>query len=371
MKRSRFFIIISALVLAVLLATLPYGMLAEKLLKDKLAQQGISNFDFSVDDVGLSHITLKNIAITAKQPIYIDQLTLDYSLSEILYGQFKTLTLAQAKFKTDMAEVTVNNIRLVFSPSQKPQHWQGSWEIASLLIDKASLDLPSFAGSGNFAADMSAVQMEGAFKDKDSAYKTAFDISYSLDKSNPSQLKVTSAYLPWNEGVISASNIIVPLSANIPFRFVLQLQRISLDALMQLLTANRAKATGVVTGTIPIVVGETGELSIQSAELRAEKSGVISLAPEAIPGENEQVELVRSVLANFHYITFSLGLQTGEDKKLSMLLQLSGNNPEVYNGKEVNLKVRLNGDLLNLLKENILPTLDPKQFLKEDNHAAP
>lgn len=371
MKRSRFFIIISLSVLALLLFTLPYKMVVEQLLKDKLLAQGLNNIHFNVDSVGMSSIVINNISFDVNNPISIDQLTVDYSLSELISGQFKNLVVKQVKFKTDAAEITANNINLVFAPTVKPQSWQGSWTVAALTIEKTALPLPPLAGSGNFSADRSALNLDGEFKDQNTAYKTTFTVDYALDTARPSQLQIISAYLPWNEGLISLSNVNIPLAGNKPYHFVVQLQRVSLDVLMQLLTAKRAKATGVVTGAIPIFVDETGELTIQSAELKAEKSGIISLAPDAIPGDNEQVELVRNVLANFHYINFSLGLSSDEDKKLSMLLQLSGNNPEVYNGKEIKLNVRLNGDLLNLLKQNILPTLDPKQFLKEKDHATP
>lgn len=366
MKRTRLFIVITALTLALLLATLPYRVAVEHVLKDKLKESGITNVNFTVDSVGLSGITLKDITLAAQQPLSIDQVTLDYSILDLLSGtQFKTLALGQLKIKNDAAEITANNLLLSFAPTGKPQSWQGSWTVESLVVEKSALPLPPLAGSGGFNADMSLVHADGDFKDAANSHKIAFDLNYGLDKAKASQLKIVSAYLPWNEGTLSVRNAIIPLGKPQAFRFVVNVQRVSLDALMQLLTGSRAKATGAMTGAIPVLVDAEGNISVSGAELKAEKSGTIMLQPDAIPGDNEQVELVRTVLTNFHYIIFSLGLETLPDDKLSMLLQLSGNNPDVYNGREVRLNVRLNGDLLNLLKQNIMPLADPAQLLKE------
>lgn len=369
MKRTKLFILIVAAVLVLLLATMPYRMLVEHVLKDKLAEKGITNVNFTVGAVGFSGIVLQDIIIQTQRPLVIDQVTLDYSLSELMSGQFKNLALGELKIKTDAADITANNINLEFLPTGKEQSWQGKWTVESLVIEKSALPIPLLAGAGVFNADMSLIHAEGDFKDAKTAHKMTFDLDYGLDKAKTSQLKIISAYLPWNEGTISVQNAIIPLGKPQPFRFVIQAQRVSLDALMQLLTGSRAKATGVVTGAIPVLVDADGNFTVTGGELKAEKAGTIMLAPDAIPGDNEQVELVRSVLTNFHYIIFSLGLESREDKKLSILLQLSGNNPDVYNGREIRLNVRLNGDLLNLLKQNIMTLTDPKQLLKGEPDA--
>lgn len=80
--------------------------------------------------------------------------------------------------------------------------------------------------------------------------------------------------------------------------------------------------------------------------------------------------LVRDILKNFHYTNFAMGINSGKDDKLSMLLQLSGNNPEVYNGREVKLNVNLTGDLLSVIRQSMMSVSDPQQLMK-DSHAKP
>ena len=93
------------------------------------------------------------------------------------------------------------------------------------------------------------------------------------------------------------------------------------------------------------------------------------MVPGAIPGDNQQIALVREILKDLHYSLLSVAVDSGKDHKLSVMLALEGNNLSVYNGRPVKLKVHLSGDVLNFIQQNLTAFTDPKQLLKQGKNA--
>ena len=140
---------------------------------------------------------------------------------------------------------------------------------------------------------------------------------------------------------------------------------------MQTLTGSKATATGGVSGTVPLTIGRDGSFRIGNSALTADGPGVIALSPEAIPGDNPQVALVRDVLKNLHYTVLSLGLDSTPGGKLTAVLVVEGKNPDVEKGRTIKLQVHLSGDLLELLSQNLKLMTDPKTFLEQHSHEKP
>jgi len=204
------------------------------------------------------------------------------------------------------------------------------------------------------------------------------NLSYTLESVSDQQIRFTDVSLA-GASPISAQRVTIDYSfpelmafvrKQGPVNLIVHLEKAQLNDILRGLTSNRASATGLVSGVVPVRLETDGHFVIGKSKLQAERAGTIILAPDAIPGDNEQVTLVREIMKNLHYSQFSMALETEKDKQLSILLSLSGNNPDVYNGREVRLNVHLSGDLLDLLQQSIMPIADPKQLLK-DEHAKP
>ena len=193
----------------------------------------------------------------------------------------------------------------------------------------------------------------------------ALELSFPWEQFKQSQLSIKSASARWQGGTLSTQNASVSWKGDERLRATVSVRQLPLDALLKALTSGHASATGLVSGELPLVVYSDNSFSVRGASLNAASGGTIALSPDAIPGDNAQVELVTSVLGNFHYDQLSLSLESDKAKQLSMLLQLSGNNPDMYNGREVKLNVRLTGDVLSFLQQSVLPMGDPKQFLEQ------
>jgi len=191
-----------------------------------------------------------------------------------------------------------------------------------------------------------------------------FDMRYSARELLSKRLVIETVVLRSKDGEFSTKNINRELFRPSASSFTVDVKHMPLGAIMKLLTGGKADATGIVSGAIPVTWEKDGRITVTGGRLEAEGSGTLSVSPETIPGNNDQIEQVRAALQDFHYETFSLETATGEDKKLSILLQLRGNNPNAYNGREIKLNVRLKGDLLDLWKQSVTTITDPKRLLE-------
>ena len=74
-------------------------------------------------------------------------------------------------------------------------------------------------------------------------------------------------------------------------------------------------------------------------------------------------------MKNLHYTVLSIGMDSDKNHKLSAVLAVEGNNPDVANGRPVKLNVHLNGDLLDFIQQSLMSLIDPHMFIKQDLHA--
>lgn len=286
---------------------------------------------------------------------------LEFSLSSI---SPHSTTFSDIRFGT----LSLKSLQLDYGPLELLQgNIGGTWALSDIVLRDAPLDMPPLHGEGTLQRRGGTYTVEGVIQSADATVKADFTLDYPQDGTQ-ARLVVHSAVLPWNGGRLRARGVAVPLAGKSPVSFKLEVQEVPLNTLLQQATGNRASATGVVSGTIPVTIARDGTFTLHAGKLQAQEAGTVSLQPDVIPGDNQQVAVVRDVMQDFHYRSFVLTLDSGKDKKMSMLLSLSGNNPDKYNGREVNLNVRLTGDVLSLFQQSVTTITDPRKFLK-DTHA--
>ena len=173
--------------------------------------------------------------------------------------------------------------------------------------------------------------------------------------------------MPWNGGTIAVNNVNIPLSGTKAFTVPIEIKSVSVDALLQPLTGKRATATGTVSGTLPLTIKPDGYAFLPGS-LSAEQPGTIIMAPDAIPVDNAQLDLLRDVMKDFHYKLLSLGVDNDKKNRLSVTLSLEGNNPAVYNGRPVKLNVHLGGDVLDFVRSS-MSLNDPRDLVKQGTDA--
>lgn len=185
-----------------------------------------------------------------------------------------------------------------------------------------------------------------------------------LDNIQAGTLTVEQASMPFMGGQVRSKKLIVPLQEPRTIDTTLELKHVSVAALLEIMTGKNTSATGTISGALPVTLRADNTFLVHDAELKSDQAGKIMLPPELIPGDHPQVDFVRNVLKDFHYDLLSMRLNSGKDDKLTIGLRLSGNNPDVMDGRAIKLNVNLTGDMLNFIQQNVLLMSDPKRLLK-------
>lgn len=281
-----------------------------------------------------------------------------------------SITLESTAITANFGEngVTTGTLKAALALDEEKQQWAGTWEVEGITLTSESIALPKLNASGNLVVATDVMAASGNVLSADKSHHAAFKVNYALNDPKQSVATISQAAMPWGGGNIAVNKVVVPLSGKQSITLNLAVNQIAIDTLMQALTGNRATATGVVSGTLPITILPNGELRFGKGALTADQPGTIALAPEVIPGDNQQVALVREVLKNLHYTLLSLELDMAPDGKLSAMLAVEGQNPDVEKGRAVKLKVHLNGDLLDLIRQNVNLMTDPKTFIEQGTH---
>ncbi len=360
-------VIITILVVVVLLA--PWKQWVEHGLKSLLVRQGIQGVEFNVSMLTPEGITLSDIRFG--DALTLSEVTVAYSIMELAKGQVKELKASNLVLKSGQQDIIFNDATILFEVGKATQTWQGRWDVSEIVIENSSYPLPPVEGRGYFTATTEKLDADGTLESADKTHYAAFKLDYDLKDSSRSNAIISMAELPWNGGLVQVKDGQVYFSGKDIFKGVLTIKKVQLDTLMRTLTANKTTATGEVSGRIPLVVTADGTPLIKDATLSAGSDGKIVMSGDALPGDNEQINIVRNVLSNFQYDTLAITMQSDAQKKLSAKLLLEGKNPDLYESRPVKLNVQLNGDVLSLLRQSLPALSDPTQLLKQGEHAKP
>lgn len=276
-----------------------------------------------------------------------------------------TLTLSHKKLSMGTGAFDIK-----LNLDEKKKEWRGAYTLDSVVVKGIDYPLPSFSGGGTIGANENGISASGAYANADKTYAANFTYAQPL-KEGAARLTLTRASMPFSGGTISTQNVSIPVGSKAPINATLTVQHIPIDQLLQDLTGKKASGTGVVSGTLPISLLPDGKVQIHAGKLQAEAPGTIALQPDAIPGEQEQVALVRDILKNLHYKLLAVDMSSTPDNKMVINLSLEGQNPDIESGRPVKLNVHLSGDLLDFMKNSVSTLTDPKSLLKKGRDAKP
>lgn len=266
-------------------------------------------------------------------------------------------------FRTGAREISVSETMIVLSLQQEEKSWSGSWSVASISAGD-DIPLPPVAGAGTLSVSGSAFAFEGDFYSADKDYRAT--LAGQADVSAPAKniLRIVSASAPFKKGRVSTGGVDLKFPMTLP----LKIEKVSVDELMQSFTGQKVNATGTLSGTVPMTIGEGGDYTIGKGTLKADGAGRISMPPDVIPGDNAQVELVRKILENLQYSILSFAVTPGKGRNMAILLTLEGRNPDVYDGRQVKLNINLTGDVLDIVEQNIMLFKSPEKLLQRELH---
>lgn len=335
--RGLFWTLFLALVVgAVIAALLPWNFLLEDELKRQLEARGFSQVELTVSDLDIDRIEFKDIA-----------------------------------FKAAELPVAIDVLQINGAPELRGRRFEGQWQVRGLATTFGDMSFPKMDGNGTLAVRQDQVAVRGRLQDAPNKNRLAFDLVYSLDDPKKSLLTVAEVVFPWGGGILSAQNVKVPLVDKPSYNIRLTVSRVSAEALLRELIGNRAGASGSISGTLPVTITPAGDIVFRQGSLASDGAGVITVSPDVIPGDNPQVALVREVLTNFHYTSLSLQINSGKGNKVELGLRIEGKNPDVQQGREVKMNVNLTGDVLDLVRQNLLWLTNPKKIMELHKNANP
>lgn len=270
-------------------------------------------------------------------------------------------------FAANNFEITAGSLTLDAYIDEGSTKWEGPWALNAINIKGAAMEVPPLNAAGTVLSDKTHAEIKGAVTSGDKLWQADFIMNYNFTTPDQSALTITQASLPWKEGRIETRDVKVPLTGQEPIKATLQIHSVSMQELMQSLTGDKVTATGKVSGTLPLIIGRDGKITVLQGDLKSEEPGQISMPADLIPGDNEQIQLVRQILEDLQYTNLSIKVQNDNAGKLGILMTFEGNNPAVYEGKPVKLNVNLTGDVLEFIQQNLLLLTNPEQLLQQGN----
>ncbi len=273
-------------------------------------------------------------------------------LNALLATMMPQLVVSKAAIsgQTDVT-YSINNNRWRLDNGQL-EIQKGDWVFDTLSVVNSNIDFGFSANNeqlrvNNAQLHIGSVQQGFALGPITAEFKADLPFQQPLQ----STLDVTNHTIKGLGGSISVPNQSYSLTNS--FALPIVFEKISLGELMRQYPSNKVSIDGEVSGTIPIH-WDSNHLTVERGYLNALAPGghlqVDSSALVQLAGSNPSLQTLAGVLGNFYYEQLSTTVDYNDNGKLTLAVQLKGSNPELENGRPVELNVSLEEDLPALIK---------------------
>ena len=265
-----------------------------------------------------------------------------------------------ASFEYGAMKFSLANLETILKPDHN-ERWVGSWKVKDFNLP----EIANFQGSGEIQIVSEQITISGNVSDDLNHITISFAFEYYFANPEAAKLTIKKATMPWGNGVISTSQAIVSLLAKDRIILPVYMNKVSVDEVMKVMAGKYVKATGTISGKVPVIIDRNGDISLGTGTLKADQDGSLSMPPDVIPGGGQQIEMTRDILKNFNYNQLQVDVSEEGADKIAVLLALKGNNPNVQNGRAVHLNVRLGGDVLAFIRSNVTMISQPETLFRE------
>lgn len=206
----------------------------------------------------------------------------------------------------------------------------GTVELASLVPPRTDI-----------AQTLSIAALDAGFLLKDGA------LSFSIAKDGG--VEINAAQWPFAGGTIRLSSGAISPGAP-EQRLSLAVDRVDLAEFLKLLRIDGASGTGIVSGTVPVVVRD-GDIWIEGAVLRAADKGQLSYRSATSDAVAQgQSALLFQALEDFQYTLLEVSLDGNALDRLNVGLKLAGANPNLYDGYPFAINVTTEASFAELMQ---------------------
>lgn len=328
---------------------------------DNNVYQGDFSFNYTPEN---STSMVFNSNVNVDMPIQGGRLkmpvTLNWTPFDQLHimGQGGTLNWKSGELSFSADDASINVV-------QKDALFTGIWKAGKISVI-APIAVPILWGSGKVNVDGTKINADGMVISTDERWKSNFSLQLGANKNALNGLRIKSAQMPWKQGRLKIKDVWIPFEQRSTIDVNLEIERVNLAELMEMLTGNKIQATGVVSGFAKVKIDANGNITVQKGNLGADGPGTIVMPPETIPADNQQVNLVKDIMQDLQYEILNITADNDENGELTLKLTVEGKNPKVYDGRPVKLNINLTGNLLEFIEQNMMIFSKPEKFLKKE-----
>ncbi len=176
-------------------------------------------------------------------------------------------------------------------------------------------------------------------------------LGFALDDAGNARLDLPAATVAFAGGRISLADAGLD-TGQAENRLTLQFDRVDLAELLKLVQLEGLSGTGVLNGSLPVVIRDN-RIAVVDGALRTAGSGVLRYrsptARQALESGGESVDLLLQALENFQYDTLSFSVDKRLDGETELRLQTTGSNPDVLDGYPFAININLSGNADQIL----------------------
>lgn len=192
-----------------------------------------------------------------------------------------------------------------------------------------------------------------------------FDLTLNRPRHGATEIVIKNATGKAFGGTLSAKEL--KFGSGQPTEFLLDASEVDLQQLLTF-AGNSVEANGKISATIPFIFAG-GRLEIHDGALHSGASGgdlhyLASPDMKERAADNSQLAFALAALEAFHYDSINAEFHYDADGTLHAAVALVGENPQIANGRKINLNLNVEENIPSLLKSIRLATGNGEEFLR-------
>jgi hypothetical protein len=166
-------------------------------------------------------------------------------------------------------------------------------------------------------------------------------IQFHID--NKGRLGIEHASIGFSGGRLLLEPVTLDPQAD-HYGVVFRADNLDLQAVLDIANVDAARASGSVSGRIPVSLSRRG-VAVNQATLATDEQGVLNyqpaIPPAALQQEDGGVKLLRDALENFHYDHLTITLDGESGNEWNSMIHIAGKNPDLLDGQPLVLNAHL------------------------------
>lgn len=403
--RKYIILLLVAIVAVILWKYIPYNDTVTEQITKALEKQGFKVTSLKLESLDAGKAVISDIRLSGEKDLTVKKVIAEYSLKKLAKGKFNTLRLEDIeiniykkdkwniggiesllnsqkeesketdifkllpeRFEINNADINIGDKAfindLVIKADFSKASGKGTITSPDIIIKDTPEEIPPLQLDSEFSLTPELAEVKINIHNKSKKWLAKADINYPLKDKQNAVVNIKMVGFPWGKGRIFTDEFSVPLSMDKPISFVINLKDVDLTELLGKVAEGKISGQGKISGKIPLIYNPDGSIILKKGSAYANDSGLISVSPSLIPGDNDKLVLTRQLLENFHYTKLKISVSSDKDEKSVITLSLEGGNPDSEEKRPVKLNVNLSGDIISLLRQSLIPFNDPQEYLK-------